>query len=267
MGKIRVTALGDETQEKEQKKKAEARRLAKASKKAEEKAETQDVSVDSTVAEVEPEKKIKREVKARVHSKRYQDMVRLVEKNKLYSLKDAVSLLKKTSPTKFDGTVEIHLNLSLQALGNKPEYRGSVHLPHGTGKTIRVAIADEALFKKLESGVIDFDVLVAHPSQMAQLAKYARILGPKGLMPNPKTGTVSPEPEKRARELTTGEVNFKTEPNNPVLHMGIGKVSFADTQIIENIRALVLAIGKHKIAKGTLSSTMGPGIKLDLTAL
>lgn len=267
MGKIRVTALGDETQEKEQKKKAEARRMAKASKKAEEKAETGDVVVASEVAEVEAEKKEKRQAKARVHSKRYQEMIKLFDRNTLYPLAEAVQILKKASPTKFDGTVEIHFNLSLQALGNKPEYRGTVHLPHGTGKTIRVAIADEALLKKLEAGVIDFDVLVAHPSQMAQLAKYARTLGPKGLMPNPKTGTVSPEPEKRAKELTTGEVNFKTEPNNPVLHMGIGKLSFTDTQVIENIRALVLSIGKHRIAKGTLSSTMGPGIKLDLTAL
>jgi len=276
MGKIRVAALGDEQQEKDQKKKADARRAQKALDK---KAAHAEAVTDAKSAEAPSDQpktddgtevkanKKPREIKAHVRSKRYKEAASLVDKTKLYPLKEAAKLVKKTSTSTFDGTVEIHINLSLQAINNKPEYRGNVILPHGTGKKINVAIADDELLKKLEAGKIEFDLLVAHPSMMAKLAKYARVLGPKGLMPNPKTGTVSTEPEKRAKELSQGEVNFKTEPGNPVLHLGIGKVSFTEDQIIENIRALILAIGKNKLAKATLTSTMGPGIKLDLTAL
>ncbi|MCX8009119.1 MAG: hypothetical protein N3A54_05490 [Patescibacteria group bacterium] len=163
--------------------------------------------------------------------------------------------------------MEAHINLSLQALGGKPDYRGSVVLPHGTGKSIRVAIADDNVINELEQGLIEFDILVAHPSMMPKLAKFARMLGPKGLMPNPKNGTVHPEPEKRAQELSKGEVYFKTEPNNPIVHLRIGKVSFDDEKLVENIQALIKAIGKQKIVKATLSATMGPGIKLDLSSV
>lgn len=264
MGKIRVAKLGDEQQEKEQKKKADVRREAKAAKKAEDKPAKEPEVVLETKEE-KPEKV--REIKAHVYSKRYKDAAGQVDKTKLYSLKEATKLLKKTSTTKFDGTVEIHINLSLQALNNKADYRGNVTLPHGTGKKINVAIADDDLLKKLEAGTFDFDILVSHPSMMSKLAKYARVLGPKGLMPNPKNGTVHPEPEKRAKELSMGEVNFKTEPNNAIIHLGIGKVSFESEQIADNVTALVKSIGKHRIARATLTSTMGPGIKVDLTAL
>jgi len=275
MGKIRVAALGDEQQEQEQKKKADARRVAKAAKKTESSEEKDTEKKHETaheggehVSDAAKETKEKtREVKVHTYSKRYKDAASRVDKTKFYPLQEAAKLVKKTSTTKFDGTVEFHINLSLQAINNKPEYRGSVSLPHGTGKTITVAIADEDVFKKLEAGVIDFDLLVSHPSMMAKLAKYARFLGPKGLMPNPKNGTVHPEPEKRAKELSAGEVNFKTEPNNPIIHLGIGKVSFEEKQLEENILAIIKAIGKHRIAKATLSSTMGPGIKVDLTSL
>lgn len=280
MGKIRVATLGDEA-EKEQKRRAEARRQTKKSKKAKVEGvglhggervavmEESDIKPEfkKLVEEVEEgapkeEVKKKKKVKVKVRSKKYQEAVKLVDKSKLYPLKDAVELVKKTSITKFDGTVELHINLSPASLGEKKEFRTSVSLPHGTGKQVRVAIADDKILADIEAGKIDFDILVAHPSLMPKLAKVARILGPKGLMPNPKTGTVSAEPEKRAKELSSGQVNIKTEPNNPILHMPIGKVSFDTTKLASNIEAVMKAIGPSKILKVTLASTMGPGIKI-----
>ena len=218
-------------------------------------------SAEATAGKIKKEKR----KKARERSRRYKHVSGLVDRTKLYPLTEAVALVKKTSITRFDGTVELHVNLNPLALGEgKGDYRGSVSLPHGTGKQVRVAIADDALIAKIEAGTIDFDVLVAHPSMMAKLAKVARMLGPKGLMPNPKNGTVSPTPEKRANELSHGQVNFKAEPGNPIIHMGVGKVSFDEGKLVENIQAILDAIGPAKISRVTIASTMGPGIRLQL---
>lgn len=282
MGKVRVAKLGDEEQEKKLAHRAEARRQTKKSKK--EKVEgvglkggERTAVVEGTeikaeykklVEEVEEgkeagEKKLpKKAKKAKIRSKRYQETAKLFNKNKLYSIADAIKLVKQTSLTKFDGTVELHINLNPLSLGEKKEFRGSVSLPHGTGKQVRVVIADEAVLSDIESGKINFDILVAHPSMMPRLAKVAKILGPKGLMPNPKTGTVTPDPEKRAKELSSGEVNFKTEPDQPIIHMSVGKVSFEEKKLSDNIEAVLDAIGRGKIARVTLTSTMGPGIKV-----
>lgn len=277
MGKIRHVTMGDEQAEKEQKKKAEARRETKKAKKqkVEEvvsegtdiKPEFKNLVSDDQTGETE-EKKVKKQKKTaapRVRSKRYQEALKLVEKDTLYPLPKAVALTKKTSTTKFDGTIELHINLNPLSLGEKTDLRGSVSLPHGTGKEVRVAIADDALVAQVEKGIIEFDVLVAHPSMMGKLAKVARTLGPKGLMPNPKTGTVSETPEKRAKELSQGQVNFKTEPANPIIHMRVGKVSFEDKKLEENVKAVLVAVGVNKIARVTLSSSMGPGVKVALT--
>jgi large subunit ribosomal protein L1 len=284
MGKIRQATLGDEEAEKEAKRKAEARRQTKASKK--DKVEgvglkggERTVLVEGTdikpefkkiIDEVEageqgedkPMKK-KKEVKARVRGKKYLEMMGLVDKSKLYPIEVAVELVKKTSFTKFDGTVELHVGLNPLALGEKKDFRTGVSLPHGTGKEVRVAIADDKILEEVAAGKINFDILVAHPSMMPKLAKVARVLGPRGLMPNPKTGTVTADPEKRAKELSSGQVNIKTEPGNPIIHMPIGKVSFADKDIIDNIKAVLAACGT-KVAKVSISSTMGPGVKVSL---
>ena len=263
MGKIRVATLGDEKQEKEQKRKAEARRQTKDSKKS--KSEESDVTaMPAEVSEKseKSEKKGKSNSKAKTHSKKYIEMSSLVEKQKIYSLSDGISLVKRTSMTSFDGTVELHINLNPQTLGDKKDLRGNVTLPHGTGKVIKVVIADEAIIAEIESGKINFDILVAHPSLMAKLAKVAKVLGPKGLMPNPKNGTVSPDPEKRVKELSNGQVNFKTEPDNPIVHMIVGKVSFDDKKLSENIKEVIKTIGSSKISRMTLTATMGPGVKV-----
>lgn len=285
MGKIRVAALGDEA-EKEQKRRAEARRQTKKSKK--EKVEGVGMKGGERVAvvegtEIKPEfKKLVEEVeqgeeagqakqvkskkvkRGRERSRRYKEVAGMVDRTKLYPLTEAIALVKKTSLTKFDGTVELHVNLNPASLGDtKGDFRGTVSLPHGTGKEVRVAIADDAILAKVEAGTIDFDVLVAHPSMMPKLAKVARVLGPKGLMPNPKNGTVSPTPEKRAKELAHGQVNFKAQDaSNPIVHLPVGKVSFEDNKLIENIDAILTAIGRGKIARATLAATMGPGVNV-----
>lgn len=282
MGKIRVATLGDES-EKEQKRRAEARRQTKKSKK--EKVEGVGMKGGQRVAVIEgtdirpefkklveeveegekQESKKARKAKQKIRSKRYKEVAGMVDRTKLYLLAEAISLVKKTSLTKFDGTVELHVNLNPTSLGDtKGDYRASVSLPHGTGKEVRVMIADDAVLLSIEAGKMDFDVLVAHPSMMPKLAKFARILGPKGLMPNPKNGTVSPTPEKRGKELAHGQINIKAEPGNPIVHLPVGKVSFDDKKLIENIDAIFAAIGRSKIARATLASTMGPGVKVAL---
>ncbi len=273
MGKIRAVTLGDEKEEKKAKAKAEARRQTKASKKGKDnvvegtelKPEYQklvdEVESGETVEETAKKAAKKKKAKIKVRSKRYVEVMKLVDKEKLYPLTDAISLVKQTTLTKFDGTVELHVSLNPLSLGDKKDYRTAVSLPHGTGKEVRVAIADDKIVAEIEAGKINFDTLVAHPTMMAKLAKVARVLGPRGLMPNPKTGTVSPDPEKRAKELSSGQVNLKTEPGNPLIHMPIGKVSFEDKKIAENIKAVLKALGT-KVAKVTVSATMGPGVKV-----
>jgi len=286
MGKIRAVTLGDESQEKEQKRRAEARRQTKGSKKQKVegvgmKGGERTAVVEGTdikpeykhlIEEVEgkaegkPVKK-KKEVKVHVRSKRYVEIVKLVDRAKLYPLAEAVKLVKKTSLSRFDGTVELHINLNIASLsdkGDKKDFRGSVALPHGTGKQVKVVVADDAVIADITAGKFNFDILVAHPSMMPKLAKVARILGPKGLMPNPKTGTVTEDVEKRVKELSSGQVNFKTEPENPIIHMPVGKVSFEDKQLAENITAIIASVGRGKISKITIAATMGPGVKVTL---
>lgn len=287
MGKVRNVTIGDEAAEKEAKRKADARRQTKASKKGKLEGvglhggertvvmEGSDIKpefkklideVESGESPDESKKKSakKKTVKAKVRSKKYQEIVGLVDRTKLYPLTEAVTLIKKTSYTKFDGTVELHVNLNPLSLGEKKDYRTGVSLPHGTGKEVKVAIANDAIIDEITAGKINFDVLVAHPSMMPKLAKVARILGPKGLMPNPKTGTVTQDPEKRAKELSSGQVNIKTEPGNPIIHMPIGKVSFPDQDLVDNIKAVLSALA-GKVAKVSLSATMGPGIKVNIS--
>jgi large subunit ribosomal protein L1 len=287
MGKVRKVVMGDVELEKKQRKKAEVRRETKKLKKVEgvglhggeRTAIVEGTELKAEVREIleEVEKggkpssakatkgKGKKHVGPKPRSKKYQEMAKLVDKTKTYPLDQAIELIKKTSYTKFDGTVELHLNLNPVILGEKKEkkdFRGSVSLPHGTGKQVRVIAADDAVLKDIEAGKINFDILVSHPSMMPKLAKVARILGPKGLMPNPKTGTVTGDVEKRIKELSHGQVNFKTEPENPIIHLIAGKVSFEDEKLIANINTIFDAVGRNKIIKATVASTMGPGIRV-----
>jgi large subunit ribosomal protein L1 len=287
MGKIRSVKLGDEEGEKEQKRRAEARRQTKQSKKGKLEGtglhggervavvEGTDIKPEykKLVDEVETEeatgkkhkKEKKVEVKAHTHSKRYLEIIKLVDKTKLYPLTEAVELVKKTSLSKYDGTVELHINVNPNTLDSgKTDIRGTVTLPHGTGKEIRVIEATDAVIAEVEAGKINFDVLVARPSIMPKLAKVARVLGPKGLMPNPKNGTVTEDIEKRIIALSKGQINYKSEPENPIIHMAVGKVSFSADKLTDNINSVLDNIGRGKISKATIAASVGPGIKITI---
>jgi len=228
--------------------KAEAKKTVEKEEKAEE-----------SPAEKTEEKKSKKEKKGEkkaVHGKKYLESLSLFDKSKTYSPAEAIALVKKTSYSSFVGTVEVHFNVSTKGL------RGSVALPHGTGKKVKVAIATDELLEEVATGKVNFDILVAHPSMMPKLAKVAKILGPKGLMPNPKTGTIGENPEELVKKLTAGQVNWKTEPAFPIVHTILGKASFEDKQLTENLAALVKSIDKDKISSIFVKATMGPAIKV-----
>lgn len=209
--------------------------------------------------EPEPIKKVVKKPTTSKYSfptgKKYRQMITLVDKTKKYPVNEAIALVKQVSYSKFDGTVEAIFNVIEKGI------RGTVALPHGTGKQVRVRVADDAL---VANPIIDFDILVAHPAMMPKLAKIAKILGPKGLMPNPKTNTISDHPEKLVEVLSKGQINFKTETDFPIIHTIIGKVSFDDKKLSENLASLIKAIGKDKIISLYLKPTMGPSVLTSL---
>lgn len=221
--------------------------------------------------------------------KKYVEASKKVEKNTLYTKEEAVKLVKETSYTSFDGTVEVALNLNLDTKKADQQLRGSMVLPNGTGKTKKVLViakgeaaeaarnagadyvGDTDMIDKIQKeNWFDYDVIVASPDMMAQLGKIGRVLGPKGLMPNPKTGTVTMDTKTAVENIKKGMVSYKTDSYGNV-HSVIGKTSFTDEKLIENLDYVVSTIAKVKpsVVKGryintiTISSTMGPGIKID----
>jgi large subunit ribosomal protein L1 len=284
MGKIRIRTIGDEEQEKVDQKKAAARAAAKKAKEeaetrkaAEETGESTDLKetpkAEETSKTDEKAKKVKKKqkfakLKKNPHSQTYLALAEKVDRKKNYKLADALTLLPSIKLAKFDETVELHLNTVEKGIS------GAVTLPHGTGKQVRVAIANGAdaktideLVAKITGGQIDFDVLVATPDAMPKLARVARVLGPRGLMPNPKNGTVTPKPDEVAKKFEGGQMNFKTEAKAPIMHLAVGKVSFGEKKLADNIKAAVAAVNVKKIKTVTLKSTMSPGIKLDIASL
>lgn len=195
----------------------------------------------------------------RARSKKYVQARSQVDKTRKYELSEAVATVKRLSYSKFDGTI------SMDAVVKETGTVGLLTLPNSTGKEVKVAIVDEDLLKEIEAGNLDFDYLVSKPQYMPQLAKHARVLGPKGLMPNPKNGTVTPKPEIKKAELEKGTYNLKTEKKRPVIHVTIGKVSMDDAKLVENIQA-VLDLTKGKIKSATIAATMSPSVKLDISS-
>ncbi len=193
----------------------------------------------------------------RLRGKKYRQVVALVERNKQYPLEEAIELVKKTSTTKFDGTIELHAKLKVEGV------RGTIVLPHGTGKTKKVAVADDATIEAIAAGKLDFDVLIATPAQMPKLAKFAKLLGPKGLMPSPKAGTVTEDIEKVTKEISGGRVEYRTDKTG-VLHMSLGRISFKTEQIAENFRTMESILQGGKVVSVSLAPTMGPGVKVQL---
>ncbi len=289
MGKIRIKTLGIEEIEKEEKKKARLAHEAKQAKKRQEQekmvkapglkggekvaavgpseeeieAQLKTDAIDAKKAEESPAKeKAKKKskfAKKKARSRKYQAVAALVDKNKIYSLAEALVLLPKLKLANFDETVELHINTKEAGIN------GNIDLPHGTGRKIRVVVADDKIIDAVSKGKIDFDVLLASPNIMPKLAKVAKFLGPKGLMPNPKNGTITEKPDEAIRKFEAGQVRFKTETKIPVMHLAVGKLSFGEKKLSENIKTALSVIGQQNINNVTLKSTMSPGIKIDLT--
>jgi large subunit ribosomal protein L1 len=221
-------------------------------------------------------------------SKGYRQAFDKVDRSRLYSPLEAAALAKETSATKMDATVEVAMRLGVDPRKADQMVRGTVNLPHGTGKTVRVivfasgdraaeataagadAVGSEDLIERIQGGWLDFDAAIAAPDQMAKVGRIARILGPRGLMPNPKTGTVTPDVAKAITDIKGGKINFRVDKQSN-LHLVIGKVSFDATKLVENYAAALDEVlrAKPSAAKGrylrkvNFSTTMGPGIPVD----
>ncbi len=225
-------------------------------------------------------------------SKRMMAAAAKVDKTHVYTIEEAIKLAKETSNVKFDASVEVHANLGIDPKKGEQQIRATVALPHGTGKSIKLAafvaadkekeakdagadltLSEEDLKKIKDTGKFDFDIVVTTPDMMPKMAAVAKVLGPKGLMPNPKTETVSPNVKKMIEELKKGKVTFKND-DTANIHVSVGKVSFSEAQLIENVTAFMDALKKAKpaTAKGVyiknvvLTTSMGPAIKLAATA-
>ena len=226
------------------------------------------------------------------HGKKYNEAAKLVDHDQVYAPAEAVDLVKQTSVVNFDPTVEAHIKLGVDPRHADQMVRGTVVLPHGTGKTVRVAVfaqgekaqealrggADEVgaedLVKKIEAGWLEFDVALATPDTMGMVGRLGKILGRRGLMPNPKSGTITFDIERALREVKAGRVEFKVDKGG-IIHVPFGKAAFSAEQLSENLTTLIDAVNRAKPAgaKGhylqglTIASTMGPGIRVDVPAL
>lgn len=220
--------------------------------------------------------------------KKYQETAKKIEKGKIYKLEEAVKLALETNPSKFDATVEAHVRLGVDPRQADQNIRTTVVLPNGNGKTVRVAVfaplddakkaktagadiaEDDEFLKQLEKGIINFDVLISTPAYMPKLGKFARLLGPKGLMPNPKAGTVTTDIEKAVKEAKAGKVEYRVDKQS-IVHIGLGKISFGDKKLVENANVFFESLKAQKPAslKGTyvksvfITTTMGPSIAVE----
>jgi len=224
--------------------------------------------------------------------KRFKAALKGIDRNKFYSVEEAVKLVKERAKAKFDETIEMAFNLGIDPKHADQNVRGVISLPHGTGKTVRVAVfakgekaeaakkagadlvgADD-LAEKVQAGQMDFDRVIASPDMMVTVGKLGKVLGPRGLMPNPKLGTVTNDIAEAVKAAKGGQVEYRAQKEG-IVHAGVGKASFSEQALVENVKALINAVSRAKPAgaKGTymkkvsISSTMGPGLKLDISAV
>lgn len=286
-------AVAEEGVAEEKKAAKSGKRSEKGQKEAEEKAAKTDAQKhrsEEKAAEAESKPKQVQRVTSKLErsAKGYRKSAEQIEKGKTYSLKEAIDLAVKTSHVKFDATVELHVRLGVDPRQADQNLRDTIVLPAGTGKSVRVAVfadaegvaaakkagadiaASDEFLQQLDKGKIDFDILVATPQMMAKLGKYARVLGPKGLMPNPKSGTVTTDVAKAVTEAKAGRVEYRVDSTG-IVHVGTGKVSFGADKLTQNVRAVFASIKSNKPStlKGSyvqsvyLATTMGPSIKID----
>lgn len=292
-------AIATEQEEKKEATAKAGKRSAKALAEAEAKAEKEarkeagDTTPQDPEAEAHVKKGPKPVTRPRIErrGKNYRKVAELVEKDKVHTLAEALELATKTNPAKFDASVEVHVRLGVDPRQADQNVRATVSLPNGTGKTIRVAvfapegdhaaakkagadvIGDEDFLKQLDKEVLDFDILVATPQYMPRLGKYARLLGPRGLMPNPKAGTVATDVAKAVTEAKAGKVEYRVD-KQAIVHLSIGKVSFGAQKLTENANAFFTSLQSQKptslkgvyVKTTSISTTQGPGIKVENVA-
>ncbi len=271
------------------------KRSAKALEAAEEKAAKEERKAEKAGEDVESAadskpKQPKKPTRSRLErsGKKFRKVAEQLEKDKVYTFEEALALAVKTSPTKFDATVELHVNLGVDPRHADQNIRDSIVLPAGTGKTVRIAVfgdeeaakaalaagadvaGEDDVAKQLDKGTFDFDILIATPAYMPKLGKYARMLGPRGLMPNPKSGTVTNDVNKAVAEAKAGRVEYRVDSTG-IVHLGVGKVSFGTVKLTENLQAVFASIKNNKpqSVKGNyvkaihLTTTMGPSIAVE----
>jgi large subunit ribosomal protein L1 len=269
MGKTKTALIAAEVAELTGKEAYEKKRKEKAQKEAEKQEKVHIAGlkggqrIKAIEAEVLPggeeEKEAKKKkAEPKVRGKKYKDAKAKVNPSQLYSIKDAAKLVRETSYSSFDGSVELHLVVKKQGVS------ANLALPHGAGKERKIEVASEETIKKLEAGKIDFDVLLATADMMPKLVPFARILGPKGLMPNPKNGTLITD-VKKAKDFSANTLTIKTEKEAPLVHTVVGKVSQKEEELIQNIEAVMKALGgTRSIIRGYAKATMGPAVKLNI---
>ena len=233
-----------------------------------------DVKKGKTAKEDKVSKRAQKKGTLKYRSKKYLEAREKVEKTKRYPLAEAVELAKTASYSKFGGSLEIHINTSVKNI------RGLVNLPFASGKKLKVIafgkgaensgadiIGSDDDLKEIEKGRINFDILVVSPDIMPRLARFAKVLGPRGLMPNPKNGTISSDLKKAVAEIQGGKTEYKTQKDSQVIHLSLGALSRPSEELVQNAKILLNTIGKTKSKKVTLAPSMGPGVKVDLSSI
>lgn len=261
MGKMKTAPVGENKNKEKSEKahKAEAEKVHLSGLKDGQRVKMVEVTetpVAETASEGETNKKGVKKIVEKVRGKKYVEAKKKFDNTKTYPVAEAIKLVKETSYSVFDGTMELHMIIK------KVGASATCTLPHSAGKTKKVEVASDETIEKLKSGKIDFDILVATPAMMPKLVPFARILGPKGLMPNPKNGTLVPD-AKKAESFSAGSVTLKTEKEAPLIHTVIGKVSQEPKELAENLEAIFKSLGAAKqIDKAYLKATMGPSVKV-----
>ncbi len=239
-------------------KKAKTESVEVQSQELEQKAVTEETVVEETSTETEETAENHKVKTAKVRGKKYQTAKKKVDVNKYYSLKEAISLVKETSFSKFDGKIEAHI--TTYDIGNV----GEIVFPHLETASKKIVVLNDTILAEIKNGQVNFDILIATPATMPKLLPFARVLGPKGLMPNPKNGTLTDDPETSVKRLSVAKTIVKTEKKAPIVHIVVGKVSQDEKELAANVEELIKVVKSNKIKKLALCATMGPCVKVEV---